>query len=379
MASIVRALGPERVCCLTGIRRARAETSGDSATETGVYRRPAAFARPKLIQMVGWGAAVAEIMLRERPKAVQLATLYEGYLGLWLRRWLNLPYVIYAHGNEVLDAVRSDWPGHRIALQEADHILAVSQFTQDLVLKSGVNPDRVSLVHPGCDVERFRPQGVSPAQRVAFLERHHEAKVILTVGRLVPRKGHDVMIRALPLIRKRLPNVCYVIVGRGPQRARLEILAKELHVADLVMFKEGVSNDQLPLVYAMCDVFAMVSRQNIEGCDVEGFGLVFLEANACGKPVLAGRSGGMGDAVVDGVTGMLVDPDRPDSVAEAAVTLLADGELASKLGRQGRERAVSEFSWFRAAERVSTVLDEVVRLRRPSNRGMNLQPKSHES
>ena len=354
MSSMVSALGPARVCCLTGVR-----AQGDQQTKrsvAGVYRRPFAFAKPRYLQAVGWAAAVAEIMVRERPQAVQLATLYEGYLGLWMRKWLRMPYVVYAHGNEVLDAMQADWDGPRRALRSADCVLANSLFTADLLKQAGVKSERIEIVHPGCDVTRFTPTSVSDDFRKAILGSRARSKVILTVGRLVARKGHDVMIRALPRVLKDIPDACYVIVGNGPSKPMLVELTFSMGVQGNVIFLENVGHAELPSMYAMCDVFVMPSRADLANCDVEGFGMVYLEANACGKPVIAGKSGGIADAVLDGETGLLVPPDSPATLAESICRLLTDTDYAEMLGRQGRERAIREFSWDAIADRVDRII-----------------------
>lgn len=357
MSSVVRALGPDRVCCLTGVRRKVARDAGESTR--GVYRRPLAFAGPKYLQAVGWGAALAEIMMRERPKAVQLATVYEGNLGLWLRKWLRLPYVVYAHGNEILDAAQARWDGHRQAIRSADCVLANSRFTVDLLKQAGVTEDRIEIVHPGCDVERFRPISTTQDFRESVLGPHASARVILTVGRLVSRKGHDLMIRALPMVLKEHPDTCYLIVGSGPAKSTIEELSSQLGVRDRVIFLENVEDANLPRIYNLCDLFVMPSRADLNGCDVEGFGIVFLEANACGKPVIAGRSGGIADAVLEGRTGLLVSPDSPEALAEAVCLVLGNKEYAERLGQQGRQRAVREFGWGAIADRVDQIMKTV--------------------
>ena len=295
-------------------------------------------------------------MMRERPQAVQLATLYEGYLGLWLRKWLRLPFVVYAHGNEVLDAMQADWEGHRRAIRSADCVLANSRFTAGLLKQIGIEGERIEIVHPGCDVTRFQPTSVSDDFRKVILGSHAHGKVILTVGRLVARKGHDVMIRALPRILKDIPDACYLIVGSGPAKSMLEELASSMGVHSNVIFLENVGDADLPSIYGVCDVFVMPSRANLEACDVEGFGIVFLEANACGKPVIAGRSGGIADAVVDGETGLLVPPDSSEMLAESICRVLSHKEYAERLGQQGRERAIREFSWDAVADRVDRII-----------------------
>ena len=358
MSSMVSALGPDRVCCLTGVR-AQGDQQKDRHTD-GVYRRPLAFAKPKYLQAVGWAAAVAELMVREHPQAVQLATLYEGYLGLWMRKWMRTPYVVYAHGNEVLDAMQSGSDGPRRAIRSADFVLANSRFTAGLLKQAGVESERIEIVHPGCDVTRFQPTSVSDEFRKAILGSHAQGKVILTVGRLVARKGHDVLIRALPRILKSIPDACYLIIGSGPAKPMLEELAFSMGVPGNLIFLENVKDDELPSMYGMCDVFVMPSRADLGACDVEGFGIVYLEANACGKPVIAGKSGGIADAVVDGETGILVPPDSPETLAESICRVLTHEEDAEKLGQQGRERAIRDFSWDAIANRVDRIMIAVV-------------------
>ena len=358
MSSMMSALGPDRVCCLTGVR---AESAREREESTGrVYRRPLAFAKPKYLQAIGWASAVAEIMMRERPRAVQLATLYDGYLGLWLQKWLHLPYVIYAHGNEVLDAMQGSWDGHRRTIQSADCVFANSYYTADLLKKAGVQPERIQVVHPGCDVDKFRPIEVSIEDRRSILGPHAEKKVILTVGRLVIRKGHDLVIRALPQVLKAHPDTCYLVVGSGPAKSTIASLANEMGLGDKVIFWENAKDSELLKIYNLCDVFAMPSRANLKSCDVEGFGIVFIEANACGKPVIAGRSGGMADAVVDGETGFLVDPDDSDALAESLSRMIGDASFARRIGQQGRDRAMREFAWKLIAARVDETMQRLV-------------------
>jgi phosphatidylinositol alpha-1,6-mannosyltransferase len=303
---------------------------------------------------------VAEIMVRERPRAVQLGTAYEGHLALWLHRWLGLPFVVYAHGNEVLDLLRSTSSKPRLALQNAARVLANSRFTASLVAQAGVRPERISVVHPGCDTELFQPVPPDPALKRRLLGGRSGDRVILTVGNLAARKGHDMVIRSLPRLLRQCPDVTYLIVTSNPGGGydrQLELLAQSTGVQDRVVFAYDVPTAELPSYYALSDVFVMPSRTHLEACDVEGFGLVYLEANACGKAVLAGRSGGVPDAVLDGVTGFLVDPLDPEAIASGLARLLSDRQLAMRLGQQGRNRVVAEFTWDRVAGRVQNVLE----------------------
>src|SRR5262245_4526160 len=341
MGSMASALGPEQVCCLTSVPYGLDSRMEDGGVQ--VYRRPAAFSSTTSVQAINLGLVLSQIMLIERPQIIQLAMAYEGYIGLWLRRWLRLPFVIYAHGNEVLDAMESEWPTPRRALLQADRVLACSHFTSDLVKKLGVDPKRAVVVHPGCDADRFRPLQSNETLREKLLgPRGKRHRIILTVGGLGNLKGQDMVIRALPHLLRTVPDVTYVIVGPGPQ-AGLDQLAHELGVRDHVIFTGLIPDDDLPAIYALCDLFIMPSRQDLAQHSVEGFGLVYLEANACGKPVIGGRSGGIPEAVVHGVTGLLVDPDDPEDIANAVRTLLTNRERATQLGEQGRSRVVNEF------------------------------------
>jgi phosphatidylinositol alpha-1,6-mannosyltransferase len=176
----------------------------------------------------------------------------------------------------------------------------------------------------------------------------------------VARKGHDMVIRVLPRVLQKVPNVTFLIAGDGPYRGQLEQVAAAVGVQDRVIFANKISDQDLPDVYALSDVFVMPSRAQLEKCDVEGFGLVFLEANACGKPVIGGRSGGIPDAIVDGETGLLVNPHDLEDIASALIRLLSDHELADRLGEQGRLRVVNKFNWMQVGDRVQSIMNAVV-------------------
>jgi phosphatidylinositol alpha-1,6-mannosyltransferase len=355
MAEIATALGPEQVCCLTGVPAARAKRA--TASGPRVYRRPAVFSKRTAVQLAGLGAAMTEIALRERPRVVQFAMASEAYLGPWIERALGLPYVVYAHGNEILDAIQSTWDRPRRALQAAARVFANSRFTAGLVEEAGVRPDRIDIIHPGCDTDLFRPVATDPDLKRRLLGDRAPGRVILSVGGLVPRKGHDTVLRCMPELLRRFPDVTYLIVSSDRRNyENLDSLARELGVRDQLRVCFDLPTSELPSVYAISDVFAMPSRGRLELCDVEGFGIVFLEANACGKPVVGGRSGGIADAIADGVSGLLVDPNDPSDTARAISQLLDNPEAATRMGRQGRSRVIEQFTWRRVAHRVQAAL-----------------------
>ncbi len=354
-------LGRERVCCLTGVTDGPGRVGEDGAR---VYRSPAIFSsRSRLVQRVAWGRTLGTILLVERPRAVLLGTVEDGAYGLWLRRWLGMPYVVYAHGNEicrVLSAPAENNIGLRV-LANAARIVAVSRYTAGLVERTGVPADRIEVVHPGCDVDTLVPQPPDSEVQKRVLGARAGTRVVLTTGNLVPRKGHDMVIRAVAQVRKTVPDVTYLIVGDGPHRADLERLAQALGVRDQVVFAGRASDAELPSLYALADVFVMASRERLENNDVEGFGLVYLEAGACGKPVIGGRCGGVPEAIVEGVTGLLVDPEDPEDIARAIARCLTEPGLAMALGSAGAARARREFTWAQAADQMQRVLTGVLK------------------
>jgi phosphatidylinositol alpha-1,6-mannosyltransferase len=243
------------------------------------------------------------------------------------------------------------------ALGEADRVVTISRYTEENLVQLGVDQSRIAMIYPGVDLEAFYPD---PAAGRAVRARHRlsdRQPVLLTVARLIPRKGNDRVIEALPAMLERVPDLVYLIVGTGPGENWLRAYAQEKGVADRVIFAGRVSDEELSAYYNAANVFIMPNRK--EGADVEGFGIVFLEANACGKPVIGGRSGGAVDAVAHGESGYLVDPCSPPDIAEAAIRLLTDPGLAERMGERGRERAQREFSWERTARQAHTLTAEV--------------------
>jgi phosphatidylinositol alpha-1,6-mannosyltransferase len=357
MAEICAHLAPDAVSVLTAV--AGAATGGDGPTGVRVYRRPRTFEDTSVLHRFWMTLAFAELALRERPRLLQFATIEDADTAWWAHRLLRLPYVIYAHGNEILSAIGNRWDRPRQVLRSAARVIANSRYTADLVAQTGVDRTRIEVVHPGCDVERFQPRPVDQETRNAILGRHAGRRIVLTVGNLVERKGHDVAIRAMQRIASRVPDACYLIAGDGPQRPALEAMVQELGIADRVLFAGRISDRQLPLYYNLCDVFLMPSRARLEQNDVEGFGIVFLEAGACGKASIGGRSGGVTEAIVDGRTGLLVEPGDPDSVGVALSALLGAPDYADRLGKQAREHVVAEHSWSRTGERIAGILARV--------------------
>jgi phosphatidylinositol alpha-1,6-mannosyltransferase len=359
MWEICSALGPGRIAALTAIAGTASLASKDGAIR--VYRDARLFEGTS--RSCAWHLARLwpRIWMESRPDLLQFATCGDAmFLGYWLNRVLRLPFVIYAHGNELLEAERASWDRSRVVLRTADRVLANSRFTAQLLERLGVAPDRIAVVNPGCDIERFTPGDPSPALAAAYPQLRGSSPVLLTIGNLVLRKGQDVTLRALPTLIARWPDIRYVIAGDGRDRRELEALASSLGVQSNVLFLGRVPDALLPDLLRRCDLFVMPSRMRADHCDVEGFGIVFIEANACAKPVIGGRSGGIEDAIIDGQTGFLVDAESPDAVGASIAKLLEQPELARRMGEAGRERAVRNFSWRTIAVRIDEIASQVV-------------------
>jgi phosphatidylinositol alpha-1,6-mannosyltransferase len=238
---------------------------------------------------------------------------------------------------------------------ETDIVTYVSSYTRGRFASAFGPRAHLERLSPGVDVDRFTPD---PAARAALRARHGlgERPVVVCLSRLVPRKGQDMLIRALPAIRAAVPGTALVVVGGGPYRDTLHKLAHRAGVAEHVVFTGGVPGEELPAYHAMADVFAMPCRTRGAGLDVEGLGIVFLEASACGVPVVAGRSGGAPETVRDGETGVVVDGTDVGAIAAAVSGVLADPDAAAAMGAAGRQWTVRNWQWSAQGARLHRLL-----------------------
>jgi len=280
--------------------------------------------------------------LRFRPDVTLSLHLVASPAAAAIRRALGARTVQYFHAKEIPAKARLA----AFAAAHADVVVAVSAYTEGLIRATGAPVAEMRRVSPGVDLPAdLRPL---PAERPTFV----------TVARLEDRyKGHDVLVHALALIRERVPDVQWVVIGDGPLRGELEALARAHGVADSVRFLGALSDAECDTWLRRADLLAMPSRLPGAGRAGEGFGIVYTEAAAYGKPVVAGNVGGAVDAVLDGQTGLLVDPADPRAVGEAIATLLLDSDLAQRLGRAGARRA-QESAWPLVVGRLQDVLLE---------------------
>ena len=297
------------------------------------------------------------VLTRTRPDVIHCGKcLPEGLLAVAIKRWKGVPFVCFVHGEELTlaEASRELRRLTRAVLRESALIVANSQHTRKMLGERwSVVPDRIAVMHPGVDTTRFTP---APRDAVARARLGWTGRrVVLTVGALQRRKGQDMMIRALPVIRQHCPDVLYAIVGEGWERPYLESLVAELGVEHLVQFRATPADDELIECYQQCDLFALPNRQ--VGWDFEGFGIVLLEAQACGKPVVAGRSGGTVETMNPSQTGELIGCDTPDDLGATVVRLLDAAQTRDQLGSQAREWVCEHFDWTVLTEKARSAFE----------------------
>ena len=226
-----------------------------------------------------------------------------------------------------------------------DHLTYLGEFTRQAISKALTDKSAKEMVKiaPGIDTAHFIPQpdGMQKRKELGLQDK----KIIISVGRLVHRKGQDKLIEAMPEVLRKIPNAHLLIVGEGPYKNHLEKLVNKLSLKENITFAGRIMYDRLPSYLSAADLFAMPSRSRFFGLEVEGLGIVYLEASACGIPVVAGNSGGAPDAVLEGVTGFCVDGTNVAEIASAVIEICSDAERASHMGAAGRNWIVDQWRW----------------------------------
>lgn len=300
----------------------------------GYTHRPVRFAR---FMCAAWPCT------RQADLVLAINVAYGGLLARAAYAMRGTPYIAFAYAYEFLKFVGT--PAARLlrgVYAHAAATAAISTFTRHNLRRFGVPDAKIALVRPGAN-----PAAPAPDTEVRALLDKMEigpGPIVLAVGRFIPRKGQLRLVRAMSRILENCPNTTLVMVGRGPTRADCLALAQDMGIAPFVQCPGCLSDREVALLYQACSVFALPTGAE-DPAHVEGFGLVFTEAHAHGKPVVAGRSGGVPDAVLDGETGLLVPPEDMDALAAAIIRLLNDPALAAQLGAAGRARVEAELNW----------------------------------
>jgi phosphatidylinositol alpha-1,6-mannosyltransferase len=353
LGALVGELPPERIAVLCPSWDGA--EAFDANAPFRVFRQPERFLWPTR----GVGRRVEAAVRALGAEVVLFGATYPlALLGPRLARQ-GTPYLAAAHGFEYWLSIA---PGSHSLVRRATARAArvpvmCSEFIARVVRTAVPDDVPVSVLYPGADVDAFHPD--LPFEDVREAHGVAGRPLVVCVSRLVPRKGQDVLIRAMGQVRDRVPDAALLIVGGGPYRKALETLAAD-SPPGAVAFAGEVSERDLPRYYRAGDVFAMPCRTRRAGLEVEGWGNVFIEAAACGRPVIAGDSGGAREALVDGVTGLLVDGSDVGAVADAVVSLLEDPERARGMGAAGRARVERHYAWPRATEQLAGWLREAV-------------------
>jgi phosphatidylinositol alpha-1,6-mannosyltransferase len=268
-----------------------------------------------------------------------------GLLAPVLRRAGVTKIIALTHGHEVWWS--KVWPftwAMKSIARNVDHLTYLGEFTRRAISRTINSTAQSAMVKiaPGIDTDHFTPTDSSELKSELGLT---DKKVIVSVGRLVHRKGQDVLIEAMPHLLEEIPDAHLVLIGEGPYRGYLETRVKNLGIDSKVTFIGRITYVDLPRYICLGEVFVMPSRSRLAGLEVEGLGIVYLEASACGLPVIAGNSGGAPDAVVQGVTGLVVNGKDQHAVAMSIATLLNDQEKAREMGRRGREWVIDQWRW----------------------------------
>jgi phosphatidylinositol alpha-1,6-mannosyltransferase len=351
------------VCVSTVTSRIHEKIDLTATTQLPIVRMPFTFREARRAEnIIRWARWSASYVRSRNVTLLHVGNLHPaGYIALWLNLRLGIPYLLFVHGMDLYNERRKCRQskikrlGARLLFGRAAAVIANSDHTaatmrglfQGLRIK---DPPPTIVVHPGTDPDRFRPSpgGAGPKPG----HDPDERPVLLSVSRLVRRKGIDTALEAVAQLAPRFPHLIYVIGGSGPDRERLERIAAMLGIASQVRFLGDVPETALPSLYASADVFVQLSREDPEHDSVEGFGIVYCEAAAAGVPSVAADSGGVSDAVRDEETGILVPPEDPAAAARAIRYLIENRAVRREMGRNGRRLVEEYYNWDRAAMEV---------------------------
>lgn len=334
----------------------------DKASKITTCRIPyitRSFLKPEsLLIYLGFFAVALFLIVTKRIKLIHCdKVLRAGFVGYIINRIFRIPYIVYAHGEEIMFRMPKNREAMKKIYNSAASVIVNSNNTREILLKLGVNKERISVIYPGVDFTMFNLNLDSTQIRKRYCLENKT--ILLTVARLEKRKGHDTVLRALPAVISRFPNTVYLIVGKGEEEYFLRGLVDQLNLGKNVIFAAEVDSNELPFYYCCCDIFIMPNRE-LENGNIEGFGIVFIEAAACGKPCIGGRSGGTRESIIDNVTGCLVDPTNTKEIADKIIFLLENPELSKKMGLEGRKRVENEFGWDRYYSKVRLLENKII-------------------
>jgi phosphatidylinositol alpha-1,6-mannosyltransferase len=275
-----------------------------------------------------------------------------GVVAAIISIFFKIPHISAVNGTEINfpRSQRFNYKLFRFVVDRAQKIIALGSFQVNLLKKLDIDESKITVVSEGVDFSKFKDKNNDLINKLKEKYNIGTKKVLLTVGRLVPRKGHRNVILALKEIIKIYPEIVYIIIGRGPEQENLFKLVKNLKLEEYITFTGFISDEEMIAFYHLCDVFVMPNT--IVDGDLEGFGIVFVEANACGKPVIGGKSGGTSDIIKDRLNGFLVDPENMDEIKDKILKLLKNDDLRNRMGQYGRNLVKTEFNYFNISKKI---------------------------
>ena len=361
---LYRRLTPGSVTILTHDNQDPEQQQIDQAYPQHIIRQPMTSKSWGLKSITGLGFYGRMLYQAFKHKPANLSqihcgrTIHEGFTGLILSKLLRKPLICYVHGEDIEVARSSRELAFMVrqVLKGSTKLICNSNNTKNLLTEHWQIPvDQIAVLHPGVDEQRFIPV---PADDDFRQQQGWQQRIVcLTVGRLQKRKGHDRMIMALPEIVTQYPQFLYVIVGNGEELPTLKQLVQQYQVEPYVQFKAEITDPELIQCYQQCDFFILPNRA--EGNDIEGFGMVLVEAQAAGKPVIAGDSGGTRETMLVGTTGLIADCTLPERITDAVSELLETQGVDRFSEAQCRQHVLSNYTWQQHITRASLQFEAI--------------------
>jgi phosphatidylinositol alpha-1,6-mannosyltransferase len=306
---------------------------------------------------------VLRIIKKEKIQCLLIGQILPlGTIALLINKVLKIPYFLFTYGLDLTMHSQQSRKGKLVKriIANSEKILTISKFTKNLLIGLQTKEKKIIFVYPCAAIQ---PSSITLLDKKLVINEYNPQgkRIILTVGRLVERKGHDQVIKSMPAILKKIPEAVYLIAGLGPRLNYLKNLVVSLGLSNSVrIIERNLDNQAVGNLYNIAELFVMPARELRHGdgtiYDAEGFGIVFLEANLFNLPVIGGRSGGQADAIEDGHSGLLVNPFNIQEISQTIIKLLTDKTLASQLASYGQKRAASQFRWVDQAQKIIELL-----------------------
>ncbi|WP_408894301.1 glycosyltransferase family 4 protein [Paenibacillus taichungensis] len=347
---LISQIPAEETTVLTNkIKDVAASEQFDQKTDFQIIRKRIFWNSNKLLLILSQLILVFQLILlkwRKKTDEIHFINIFPvGIAGPFMKTFFGVKYFSYVHGLDIMGMVNSRlFPLLLFILRRSEKVIANSQYTKSKLVELGIPEMQIVIIPPGLNVSKLISDSVIN-EDIRDKYDLHGKKVMITVSRLVERKGHDVTLKAISHVIERIPNLKYLICGDGPHRGELERLVRQYGLDSVVVFTGGITDRELHQLYECSDLFVMPSRDIKEKGDVEGFGIVFLEANYYRLPVIAGNSGGIPDAVKDEITGYLVNPLDEKEIANRIEELITDEGLARTMGNNGYDWVINHCLW----------------------------------